>query len=57
MPNLDRALVAPASVFASPDDVVRHPRLTMDCKREILWRWACPVDLKRFMMRSRRRMG
>jgi hypothetical protein len=40
LPNLDRALVAPASVFASPDDVVRHPRLTIDCKREILWRWA-----------------
>ncbi|MBB3019498.1 hypothetical protein FHR70_002563 [Microvirga lupini] len=40
MPNLDRALVAPASVFASPDHVVRHPRLTLDCKREILWRWA-----------------
>jgi hypothetical protein len=40
LPDLDRALVTPASVFASPDDVVRHPRLTIDCKREILWRWA-----------------
>jgi hypothetical protein len=40
LPDLDRALVAPASVFASPDDVVRHRRLTIDCKREILWRWA-----------------
>ena len=40
LPDLDRALVAPASVFASPDDVVRHPRLTIDCKREILSRWA-----------------
>ena len=27
-------------MFASPDDVVRHPRLSIDCKREILWRWA-----------------
>ena len=36
LPDLDRALVTPASVFASPDDVVRHPRLTLDCKREIL---------------------
>ena len=40
LPDLDHALVTPASVFASPDDVVRHPRLTIDCKREILWRWA-----------------
>ena len=40
LPDLDRALVTPASVFASPDDVVRHPRLTLDRKREILWRWA-----------------
>jgi hypothetical protein len=40
LPDLDRALVTPASVFASPDDVVRHPRLILDCKREILWRWA-----------------
>ncbi|WP_414474368.1 hypothetical protein [Microvirga sp. M2] len=39
-PDLDRALVTPASVFASPADVVRHPRLTLDGKREILWRWA-----------------
>ena len=40
LPDLDRALVTPATVFASRDDVVRHPRLTIDCKREILWRWA-----------------
>jgi len=40
LPDLDRALVTPASVFASPYDVVRHPRLTTECKREILWRWA-----------------
>jgi hypothetical protein len=40
LPDQDRALVTPASVFASPVDVVRHPRLTIDCKREILWRWA-----------------
>jgi hypothetical protein len=39
-PDLDRALVNPAAVFASPDDVVRHPLLSRDCKREILWRWA-----------------
>jgi hypothetical protein len=40
LPDLDRALVTPASVFESPDDVVRHPLLTIECKREILWRWA-----------------
>jgi hypothetical protein len=39
-PDLDEALVHPAAVFASPDDVVRHPLLTLACKREILWRWA-----------------
>jgi hypothetical protein len=40
LPDLDRALVNPASVFGSPHDVVRHPLLTIDCKREILVRWA-----------------
>jgi hypothetical protein len=40
MPDLERALVNPAVVFARPDDVVRHPLLSLDCKREILWRWA-----------------
>ncbi|WP_262272385.1 hypothetical protein [Microvirga yunnanensis] len=40
LPDLDWAFVNPASVFASPHDVVRHPRLTIDCKREILQRWA-----------------
>jgi hypothetical protein len=40
LPDLDRAFVNPASVFGSPHDVVRHPLLTIDCKREILLRWA-----------------
>jgi hypothetical protein len=40
LPDLDRAFVNPAAVFGSPEDVVRHPLLTIDCKREILWRWA-----------------
>jgi hypothetical protein len=39
LPDLDRAFVNPASVFGSPHDVVRHPLLTIDCKREILLRW------------------
>jgi len=40
LPDLDRALLNPASVFQSPQDVVRHPVLSLDCKREILLRWA-----------------
>jgi hypothetical protein len=40
LPDLERAFVNPASVFDSPHDVVRHPLLTIDCKREILVRWA-----------------
>ncbi len=39
-PDLDRALVNPASVFASPSEVVHDPSLSMDDKREILRRWA-----------------
>jgi hypothetical protein len=39
-PDLERALVHPAGVFAQPDDVLRHPLLPLDCKREILERWA-----------------
>ena len=39
LPDLDRAFVNPASVFDSPHDIVRHPLLTIDCKREILQRW------------------
>jgi hypothetical protein len=45
MPDVERALVHPAAVFAHPDDVVRHPLLSLDCKREILWRWAWDEDL------------
>jgi hypothetical protein len=40
LPDLERAFITPAGVFGSPADVVRHPLLTLDCKREILWRWA-----------------
>jgi hypothetical protein len=39
-PDLDRALVDPASVFAAPSEVVHDPGLSMDDKREILRRWA-----------------
>jgi len=39
-PDLDQALVDPASVFASPDEVVHDPGLSLDDKREILRRWA-----------------
>jgi ETC complex I subunit conserved region len=40
LPDLDQAFINPAATFSSPDAVVRHPLLTVDCKREILWRWA-----------------
>jgi hypothetical protein len=40
LPDLERAFLNPASVFDSPHDIVRHPLLTIDCKREILQRWA-----------------
>ncbi len=40
LPDLDRAFVTPASIFGTPHEVVRHPLLTIDCKREILQRWA-----------------
>lgn len=39
-PDLERALLNPASVFAAPDEVVGQRALTPDCKREILTRWA-----------------
>ena len=39
-PDLKRAMVSPADVFASPAEVVDHPLLDPDCKREILRRWA-----------------
>jgi ETC complex I subunit-like protein len=38
--DLEQVLVNPATVFARPDEVVRHPLLSLTCKREILWRWA-----------------
>ncbi len=39
-PDLEQALVDPASVFAAPSEVVHDPSLSMDDKREILRRWA-----------------
>jgi hypothetical protein len=45
LPDLDRAFVNPASVFDTPHAVVRHPLLTIDCKREILQRWVWDENL------------
>jgi len=39
-PDLDRALVNPAAVFASPAEVLHDPSLSPDEKREVLRRWA-----------------
>ncbi|MCJ2137256.1 hypothetical protein MKK69_24965 [Methylobacterium sp. J-026] len=46
LPDLERALVNPAAVFASPAEVLAHPRLLRACKREILRRWAWDEYLK-----------
>ena len=40
IPDLERALVNPAAVFRSPNNVIDDPVLSVDCKREILKRWA-----------------
>ncbi len=37
--DMQKALLDPGSVFASPEDVVRHETLTRDQKIEILRRW------------------
>jgi hypothetical protein len=37
---LERAIFDPASAFAAPADVVSHPELDLEQKREILRRWA-----------------
>lgn len=46
LPDLERALVNPAAVFATPQDVLDHPRLMRGCKRELLRRWAWDEYLK-----------
>ncbi|MBE7244989.1 MAG: ETC complex I subunit [Actinomycetospora chiangmaiensis] len=46
LPDLERALVNPAAVFATPTEVLDHPRLLPGCKREILRRWAWDEHLK-----------
>ncbi len=38
--NLDEASFSPSRAFADPVDVLRHPLLSMESKREILQRWA-----------------
>ncbi|MHB2210964.1 NADH dehydrogenase ubiquinone Fe-S protein 4 [Methylobacterium sp. CM6257] len=46
LPDLERALINPAAVFAAPAAVLDHPRLLGPCKREILRRWAWDEYLK-----------
>jgi hypothetical protein len=36
---IDKAMLEPASVFASPEDVLGHDELTKQQKIDILWRW------------------
>jgi len=45
-PELERALVNPAAVFATPSAVLDHPRLRREGKRELLRRWAWDEYLK-----------
>jgi hypothetical protein len=37
---MDRALVDPAAFFADPKEIVMHPNLSFNKKRELLHRWA-----------------
>lgn len=37
--EIERAMLEPASVFATPEDVLKHDELTKEQKVEILWRW------------------
>src|SRR3954447_3650613 len=46
LPDLERALINPAAVFATPRAVLDHSRLMIGCKREILRRWAWDEYLK-----------
>lgn len=36
---IDRAMLEPASVFASPEEVLEHDELSKQQKIDILWRW------------------
>lgn len=38
-PDIERALMNPAAEFASPEEVLAHPRLSDEQKIEILRRW------------------
>jgi hypothetical protein len=37
---MDRALLDPAAFFVDPEEIVKHPTLSFDKKRELLHRWA-----------------
>jgi hypothetical protein len=43
--GIDRAFVNPSACFASPEDVLRDPKLSREHKREILRRWALDAYL------------
>jgi hypothetical protein len=36
---IDKAMLEPASVFTSPEEVLEHDELTKQQKIDILWRW------------------
>jgi hypothetical protein len=37
---MDRALADPGAFFDDPEEIVKHPGLSFDKKRELLHRWA-----------------
>jgi len=37
--DIERAILAPASIFTGPEDVLEHDELTREQKIEALWRW------------------
>jgi hypothetical protein len=37
---MDGALLDPAALFVDPEEIVKHPGLSFDKKRELLHRWA-----------------
>jgi hypothetical protein len=46
LPQLERAFVNPAAVFASPADLLSRRGLTRECRRELLRRWEWDERLK-----------
>ncbi|GIW72156.1 MAG: hypothetical protein KatS3mg102_1698 [Planctomycetota bacterium] len=55
MIDLEAALRDPASVFATPEEVLRHPELAREHKIEILRRWE--YDAREMQVAEEENMG